>query len=122
MEYFIVKLQHDEILVWYPAMRGFKRIIPQPYFSLELAKRIKKRILRNFGGYNRNFVEIVNREQLNELLASNRNILLLVTLLLYGYYFYCFGSCFGIEIFDLIMKEAVSLETSLIKHFECFGS
>ena len=68
------------------------------------------------------FVQNVFPEQLNELLASNRNILLLVTLLLYGYYFCCFGSWFGIEIFDLIMKEAVSLETSLIKHFECFGS
>lgn len=70
MEYFIVKLQHDEILVWYPPIRGFKRIIPQPYFSLELAKRVKNRILRNFGGYNRNFVEIVTREELDKLLEK----------------------------------------------------
>ena len=36
--------------------------------------------------------------------------------------FTVFGSWFGIGIFDLIVRETVSLEISLIKHFECFGS
>lgn len=70
MEYFIVKLQHNEILVWYPAMKGFKRIIPQPYYSLELVKNIRNRIIRSFGGYNSKFVEIVNREELDKLLEK----------------------------------------------------
>ena len=47
---------------------------------------------------------------------------LFLKLILYGYYFYCFGSWFGIGIFDLMVRETVSLEISLIRHFECFGS
>ena len=38
---------------------------------------------------------------------------MLVILLLYGYYFYCFGSWFGIEIFDLIV---------FVKFLVCVGS
>jgi hypothetical protein len=70
MEYFIIKLQHQEILVWYPAVRGFKRIIPQPYFSLELAERVYKRICRPVGKYNSNFVQIVTKEDLFKLLEK----------------------------------------------------
>ena len=70
MEYFIVKKQHNEILVWYPPIRGFKQIIPQPYFSLELANRIRRRFCLPNGRYQPDYVRIVNCEQLLQLLEK----------------------------------------------------
>lgn len=60
--YYIVKVQHDELLVWYPTVSGFKRIEPTPYFSLELAKRVYKRITMPSGRYNSRYVQIVTME------------------------------------------------------------
>lgn len=70
MEYFIIKLQHEEILVWYPPVRGFKKIIPSPYFSLELAERVYKRICRPVGRYNSKYVQIVTKAQLMAVLEK----------------------------------------------------
>ena len=70
MEYFIVKKQHEEILVWYPPIRGFKKIIPQPYFSLELANRVRRRMCRPIGRYHPDYVKVVSREQLTQLLEK----------------------------------------------------
>jgi len=70
MEYYIIKLQHEEILVWYPPTRGFKRIIPSPYFSLELAQNVYKRLCRPIGRYNSKFVQIVTKEQLDKILEQ----------------------------------------------------
>jgi len=70
VEYFIVKKQHEDIMVWYPPIKGFRNIIPQPYFSLELANRIRKRICLPVGRYNPDMVRIVNRETLLQLLEK----------------------------------------------------
>ena len=70
MEYFIVKKQHEEILVWYPPIRGFRQIIPQPYFSLELANRVRKRMIRPTGRYHPDYVKVVDRQQLLQLLEK----------------------------------------------------
>ena len=65
--YYIVKKQHNELLVWYPTISGFKRIEPTPYFSLELAKRVYKRIVMPTGRYNSKYVEIVSLEDYAKL-------------------------------------------------------
>ena len=70
MEYFIVKKQHTEILVWYPPIKGFRQIIPQPYFSLELAKKVRRRMCIPVGRYHPDYVQIVTREVLMKLLEK----------------------------------------------------
>ena len=65
--YYIVKVQHDELLVWYPTIGGFKRIEPTPYFSLELAKRVYNRITLPNGRYNSRYVQIVTLEDYAKL-------------------------------------------------------
>ncbi len=70
MEYFIIKLQHGVIMVWYPPVRGFRKIIPSPYFSLELAERVRNRIVSPTGKYNPKFVQIVTRETLDKILEK----------------------------------------------------
>ena len=65
--YYIIKMQHDELLVWYPTVSGFKRIEPTPYFSLELAKRVYNRICLPNGRYNRRYVQIVTLEDYAKL-------------------------------------------------------
>jgi hypothetical protein len=61
-KYYIVKLQNDQLLVWYPKMSGFYRTTPTPYFSMELAKRVYNRITLPVGRYNRDYVQIVDLE------------------------------------------------------------
>jgi len=60
--YYIVKMEHGQLLVWYPTVSGFKKIEPTPYFSLELAKRVYKRICLPIGKYNPDYVKIVDLE------------------------------------------------------------
>lgn len=66
-EYYIVKLQGNELLVWYPSSNGFKRTTPTPYFSIELAKRVHKRITQPIGKYNPDYVKIVDLETFAKL-------------------------------------------------------
>lgn len=66
-QYYIVKLQDNEILVWYPSSHGFKRTTPTPYFSLELAKRVYNRIIKPVGKYNPDYVKIVDLETFAKL-------------------------------------------------------
>ena len=66
-QYYIVKLQNNEILVWYPSSNGFKKTTPTPYFSLELAKRVYNRIIQPTGKYNPKFVQIVDLETFAKL-------------------------------------------------------
>ena len=67
MEYFIVKLQHEQLLVWIPSRNGFYQQMPSPYFSIELAKTVYKRICLPNGKYNPKFVQIVTREQFEQI-------------------------------------------------------
>jgi len=60
--YYIVKMEQGQLLVWYPTVSGFKKIEPTPYFSLELAERVYKRICLPNGRYNPKFVQIVDLE------------------------------------------------------------
>jgi len=62
--YYIVKLQHNDIMVWVPKKQGFYREVVMPYYSLELAERVYKRISQR---YNQNYIAIVNSEDLEKL-------------------------------------------------------
>lgn len=57
-------------MVWYPPIKGFRCIIPQPYFSLELANRVRNRMILPHGRYNPEYVKVVTRDTLSKLLEK----------------------------------------------------
>jgi hypothetical protein len=57
-------------MVWYPPVRGFRRIVPSPYFSLELAERVRNRICQPTGRYSQDYVKVVDKDTFTQLLEK----------------------------------------------------
>ena len=62
MEYFIVKIDNDRIIIWNPRRTGFYEQMVSPYFSLELAERVYNRITLPNGKYLQDSIKIMKTE------------------------------------------------------------
>ena len=62
MEYFIVKIDNDRIMIWNPRRTGFYEQVVSPSFSLELAERVYNRITLPNGKYLQDSIKIMKTE------------------------------------------------------------